>query len=143
MNWGYKIAIVYTAFAAFMIGLVALCLKQDIHLVTDTYYEESLAYDDHQLALYNAQQVADEVLVTVDKDNELLAVNLPTAHKQTATDAQVQLYYAPDADEDRSPAFDNGTAVIKTTDMARGKWTAKISWKLEDKDFYIEKRFNL
>jgi len=40
LNWGHKIAIVYTLFAGFMIFMVILSMQEDHELVTEDYYQQ-------------------------------------------------------------------------------------------------------
>lgn len=40
LNWGHKIAIVYTLFAGFMVFMVILSMQEDHELVTEDYYNQ-------------------------------------------------------------------------------------------------------
>lgn len=40
LNWGHKIAIVYTLFAGFMVFMVILSFQEDHELVTEDYYNQ-------------------------------------------------------------------------------------------------------
>ena len=45
MNWGKSIVLSFVLFAAFIVTLVTVCLRQDISLVSKEYYKEELQYE--------------------------------------------------------------------------------------------------
>ena len=47
MDWGKGILLTIIAFVAFIMTLVVISVKQDdIHLVTENYYEKEIKYQD-------------------------------------------------------------------------------------------------
>ena len=50
-HWGYGIALFFTAFVVFILTAVFTSTKENIHLVTEDYYAEELAYQKRFLTL--------------------------------------------------------------------------------------------
>jgi hypothetical protein len=74
MDWGKGIVITLIVFISLMVGLVTICVKQDdIHLVTQNYYEEEIKYQDQIDKMINANSLGYKVL---NYDNLLKKVDL-------------------------------------------------------------------
>src|SRR5690606_34848574 len=59
MNFGQKIAVVYTLFVVFIVSLVTFCVKQkDIFLVSSDYYKKEIAYQDEIDKYSNAKKLS-------------------------------------------------------------------------------------
>lgn len=54
LNWGFGIAAVYTVFALGIIGMVILASRQKNDLVTESYYEQAVHFQDKINASENA-----------------------------------------------------------------------------------------
>ena len=46
MSWGYKIMFLYLGFVAMILTLVVMSMQQDIHLVSENYYEKEQNFVD-------------------------------------------------------------------------------------------------
>ena len=63
MDWGKGIILTLTAFAGIIISMVVICVRQDdIHLVTQNYYEEEIKYQDQIDKMVNASMLDYEAL---------------------------------------------------------------------------------
>jgi hypothetical protein len=141
MDWGKGIIITLVAFGILMIGLVTFCIKQDdIHLVTQNYYEEEIKYQDQIEKMINASEIGYNVLVY---DNQLkkLDLMLPKGAKGI-----LHLFRPSDARLDQKIAFDiseTNKSSVDVKDLKPGYWRIKLSWSEDGKEFYEEKKINI
>lgn len=141
MDWGKGIFITIVVFVIFMISLVVVCIKQDdIHLVTQNYYEEEIKYQDQIDKMINASEIGYNVLVY---DNQLkkLDLLLPKGAKGT-----LHLFRPSDARLDQKIAFDiseTNKSSVNVKDLKPGYWRIKLSWSEDGKEFYEEKKINI
>jgi len=141
MDWGKGITITLVIFGILMIGMVTFCIKQDdIHLVTQNYYEEEIKYQGQIDKMINASEIGYEVLVY---DNQLkrVALMLPKGAKGT-----LHLFRPSDARLDQKIEFDiaeTNTSSVDVKDLKPGYWRIKLSWSEEGKEFYEEKKINI
>lgn len=65
MSIGHWIVVSFVLFAAFIGTLVAVCLREDISLVTKDYYQEELAYQDQIQRLNNVAELKEKPVIRV------------------------------------------------------------------------------
>lgn len=141
MDWGKGIILTLVAFGILMIGMVTFCIKQDdIHLVTQNYYEEEIKYQDQIEKMINASEIGYNVLVY---DSQLKKVDLllPKGAKGT-----LHLFRPSDARLDQKITFDiteTNANSINVKDLKPGYWRIKLSWSEDGKEFYEEKKINI
>ena len=83
MNWGKGITLTLIAFGTIILSMVAICVKQDdIHLVTQNYYEEEIKYQEQIDKISNTSQLGYEAL-KFDSLQKELHVQLPVGAKGT------------------------------------------------------------
>lgn len=141
MDWGKGIIITLIAFGILMIGMVTFCIKQDdIHLVTQNYYEEEIKYQDQIEKMINASEIGYNVLV-YDSQLKKVDLKLPKGAKGT-----LHLFRPSDARLDQKIAFDiteTNASSINVKDLMPGYWRIKLSWSENGKEFYEEKKINI
>ena len=117
-NWGYKILIVYLAFAGGILYMVYLTTLQNRDLVSENYYEEELAYQKvidksaktAQLSgdvKVNLNQIKREIAETVNKyaaDVRLLNIQVKATNKSVAGGLEIKLFCS--MNTDRSDPFE-------------------------------------
>lgn len=127
-HWGWRIGIVYTAFALATLGFVGFALTQEVDLVRSDYYEHSLEHDATMLARSNAKQLGASAGISIE--NGLIVVTVPEAHV-TALAGTVVLYRATTTKHDRTFELKpdgQGRMQISTQGLERGKWTVTVQW---------------
>jgi len=136
MNWGNSIVLVFIAFAAIIISMVTICMKQDdLHLVTQNYYEEEIKYQQHIDKVSNSHALDHKVLA-FDVYSYSLNVNLPQGTKGT-----LHLFRPSDARLDQKIAVASEINSEKTLDLSSlkpGYWRVKVEWADEEKSYFQE-----
>jgi nitrogen fixation protein FixH len=135
MNWGHKIALVYIAFALFMIFLVVMAFRQNFDLVADDYYAQELAYQGRIDQVNNAK--AKGYMVAAEQDAEKLTLRFPVP----ATNVKVHIFRPSDEGMDLhlSSITEVTVLTVPRKDLTAGKYLAKIEWQAEGETYYEEK----
>lgn len=140
-SFGTGIAVAYIGFVVFMLGLVYLCVKQtDLHLVTDQYYQEELVYQSRIDQIQNARKLSQLPEITVQNSQARLV--FPAESIQGT--GKVKFYRPSDPAADfELPYTIQGPEVVLSLppQMAKGLWTAEISWEKEGLAYYFDQKF--
>jgi len=143
MGWGYKIAMVYGGFAAFMVFLVVFCVRQsDIHLVSKEYYKEEIAYQ-HQIdQLQRAQRRKAPLTFGYDAQAQTVQVTIPGAGEISG---EVLFFRPSDArmDQQFPLQLHLGKQIFPVGSLAKGSWKVKIHWFEGKQEFLEEQSFIL
>ena len=144
MNWGHKIALVYSLFAAFMIGMLILSTTYDHELVTEDYYVRELAYQDKIDAGQNLAQADFDVEVKmIDGKLKVLFDRLP----EFKTVSGEVTFYKPDnekMDETHPILLKSNSSEMEISYVGKhGRYKVQVSFELEGKSFYKEQELIL
>lgn len=141
MDWGKGIIVTLVAFGVLIISMVTICVRQDdIHLVTQNYYEEEIKYQDQIEKMINANQLDHEVLVY---DNQLKIVDL---HLPVGSKGVLHLFRPSDARLDQKITFDITDPSVNSVDVKSlkpGYWKVKLTWTENGVDYYKEEKINI
>lgn len=141
MNWGHGLAIFFTCFVLFMVSLVVICMKQDdLHLVTQNYYEEEIKYQQQIDKIANAKDLDYDALVYQAKDKTVDLV-LPreaegTLHLFRPSDARLDQKFSIDMQQKDALSIDLGH-------LQAGYWKMKLTWKQGDTEYYLEEQITI
>lgn len=141
MDWGKGIIVTLVAFGVLIISMVTICVRQDdIHLVTQNYYEEEIKYQDQIDKMINANQLDHEVLVY---DNQLKIVDL---HLPVGSKGVLHLFRPSDARLDQKITFDITDPSVNSVDVKSlkpGYWKVKLTWIENGVGYYKEEKINI
>lgn len=142
-SFGTGIAIAYSGFVVFMIGMVYMCLKQtDLHLVTDQYYQEELVYQSRIDHIQNARNLSSLPEVIIEQAQ---ARFIFPAESIQAT-GQVKFYRPSDPAADFKVPFDiqeSDVILSLPPNMAKGPWNAEITWIKDGVTYYFGQKFQM
>lgn len=141
MDWGKGIVLVFVVFAAIILSMVTICVKQDdLHLVTQNYYEEEIRYQNHIDKVSNTASLNHETLV-YDRQGKTLFLDLPVgAH------GELHLFRPSDARLDEKINVKIDAHRPTSVDLKRlksGYWRVKLSWQVAGKEYFEEKKIDL
>lgn len=143
INWGWRVAIVYTLFALGTLGVVALAASREVDLVRPDYYEHTLTHEATAHALENGRRLGAEADVVVD-DSAGLVVRIPSSHAPEAR-GTVTLYRPNSVKDDRTLPLhvdDRGVMNIPVNGMDHGRWRVFVEWT-SDKTYRIERMIDV
>lgn len=141
MDWGKGILLTIIAFVGFILTLVVISVRQDdIHMVTENYYEKELKYQDHIDREASAAKLDREVLI-FDSESRSMVLDLPVGAK-----GNLQLFRPSDERLDQNLTLDiknEGKTTVPLEKLKSGYWKAQLTWTENGVDFYQEKKINL
>ncbi|UCS93013.1 FixH family protein [Echinicola marina] len=141
MNWGNSIVLVFVVFAAIVFTMVGICIKQDdIHLVTENYYEAEIKYQEQIEKVSNAALLSEKVM-DYDPSEKELNIHLDDGVKGT-----VWLFRPSDARLDQEFNFEidqSEEKKISLNKLEQGYWKVKIAWTNAGKEYFEELKISL
>lgn len=139
MNWGYKVAIMYTSFVIMMLVLVGMSVKQSFDLVSDDYYSQQIDYQSRINKINNTQKLQEPLRVVVSDAENSIAIQYPKAFDNVS--GKILLYRPTNAKSDillDVTTNENNKQQINTTSLEKGMWRLKIDWKANETEYYNE-----
>lgn len=141
MDWGKGILLTIIAFVGFILTLVIISVRQDdIHLVTENYYEKELKYQEHIDRETSAARLEREVLV-FDVQGKAIVLDLPVGAK-----GSLKLFRPSDERLDQELLLDIlelGETRVSLDQLRAGYWKVQLTWTEDGQDFYQEKKITL
>ncbi|MDO8968641.1 MAG: FixH family protein [Algoriphagus sp.] len=141
MDWGKGILLTIIAFVGFILTLVVISVRQDdIHLVTENYYEKEIKYQD-QIDRETSAAGLDREVLLFDSQSKSMVLDLPVGAK-----GNLQLFRPSDARLDQELALDiqeEGKTTVSLDKLKSGYWKVQLTWTENGTDFYQEKKISL
>lgn len=138
MNWGIWIIVSFILFALFIGILSAICMREDVALVSKTYYQDELAYENQIQRINNTAELTEKPTVSIN--NHLLKIEFEQSYlPQQGT---VRLFRPSDSKLDKLFTFQSLTNGNQTFDLASsptGMYHVMIQWTSNGKDYYLDK----
>jgi hypothetical protein len=140
MNWGYKLMFVFIAFALMMGYLAWRAFGTNFELVGKDYYKDELRY----------QQVIDgtdranllTTTVQLNQSSNIISLKMPEEMKNKNISGSVLFYCAYDSKKDKKFILNmshDGLQFFNTSEVTPGRYTVKVDWSNDGKNFYTEK----
>lgn len=140
MNWGNKLLLTFIVFASGMGYLVYRSMNVNFELVEKEYYKSELRY---QQVIDGTNRVNELTsLVTVEQTSDGFVLQLPTEMKDKTIAGDIWFYCAYDEKKDKRMPLRldvNAAQHFQPTFISPGKYTVKISWTSDNRNFYAEK----
>lgn len=138
MNWGKSIVLAFVLFAAFIGVLVTVCVRQEISLVSKNYYQEELDFQAQMDRKRNTEALIDRPEIQVGEDRSL---KITFAGFSQLEKGRLSLYSPADATQDKIFSLQPTSAadqVFSIANLKKGKYIARMTWTMHDKEFYYE-----
>ena len=142
MNWGKGIVLSFVLFAAFVFGLVTICVRQHVNLVSKDYYQNELHYQERIDRLNNTADLA--ARPTIEFSDNRLIVDFKS--RVGIEQGEIQMFRPSDVSLDKKFRLDASSERIRffdLTDMHRGMYKVLMSWSVDGKEFYLEETIKL
>ncbi len=142
MNWGKWIITAFILFAVFIISLVAVCMRQDMSLVSQSYYRDELQYQ-HQIdRINNAKGLSDRP--AFDVEGQTLVIHFSGLQKLDS--GSVEIFRPSDARQDAVYGLHREAGDILRIDVGdftAGFYKVRMKWSANNKEYFIEDSFQL
>lgn len=143
MNWGWRIAIVYTTFALMVLSFVFFSATKKVNLVEENYYEEEINYQDQIDRIKNSKDYGTDFLLTFNEDSNVLSVQYSGKDE---IKGELHLFRPSDSDLDMKLPLNldkNGYQKVDVSSLKKGLWVLKTNWSNKDKSFYKKLSFEI
>lgn len=144
ISWGTGILIGIIIFVVISITMTVIFMTQDVNLVTDKYYENSLEYQ-NEIDKQNRTKALDEE-VKINFSGEVINILFPSTYLEKNISGEIYFY------RPSNPALDfklplhldaEGNQIISVERLGKGFWRLKMNWTMNEDGYYIEKIINI
>ncbi len=146
MNWGWKIVIVYSAFAIMTLAIAFYFMGQKVDLVAEDYYKQEIAYQDQIDKMSNSSALAQPIDLEYDRQTSLVKIAFPNQVNGSQIQGTIHFYRPSNADEDvhfEIQPDSLGQQHISVGALTKGLWKVKIVWTSAEMEYYDEKVITL
>ena len=140
MNWGHKIAILYSGFVVLILTLVFLANREKVDLVSADYYDQEIKFQDKIDASKNAYHI--DSLINFEAGNKTLLISFPKAMQRKISKGEIRLYRPSDENLDYKTALvvsADCNQKISSPTFKRGIYKMQINWSMDNEHYFIEK----
>ena len=137
MNWGKGIVISFILFAAFIGVLVAVCVREDVNLVSKNYYADELAYQQQIERINNTLQLQEKPDINVVNGVMEVKFNQFNAMEE----GEIKLFRPSDVRLDKQFKLlpsDQKAQQFDVRALPAGMYRIKMLWSMNGKEYYIE-----
>lgn len=143
IGWGWKIAVLYSGFAAMIVLLVVLSTRQHFDLVSTDYYKDEIAYQKVLDASHNQAGLAGSL--DVHANGQSVTIEFPAEFKDKVVHGDVTFYSAVNQEWDRSfpISANHNSMAIPREKLKNTSYTVKVTYSVDGKDYYQESHLYL
>jgi hypothetical protein len=140
ISWGTGIVIGIIVFVTISITMTIIFMTQDVNLVTDKYYENSLQYQDEIDKQSRTRALNEDVEISFN--GQTINILFPMDYLKKSISGEIYFY------RPSNPALDfkvplslseTGNQVIPTQRLEKGFWRLKLNWTMDGNGYYNER----
>ena len=144
ISWGTGIAIGITVFVIISLSMTVIFMTQDVHLVTDDYYEKTLTYQEEIDKQSRTIALNDEVRINFN--DKMINLLFPSEYLNKNISGEIYFY------RPSNPALDfkiplqlskNGNQFIPIERIEKGFWRIKLQWMMSGDGYYNERAITI
>jgi hypothetical protein len=141
MNFGKWIVVAFVAFALYIAVLVAVCVRQDLNLVSKDYYRDELKYQQKLDQINNANHL-DRLPVIAIENGE---ARISFAENQHIQNGKLKIERPSSEKLDRTFSLSPNQPIqeFNLGNWKPGLYRASVTWTMNDKEYYFEKQIIL
>lgn len=134
MNWGNKIAVVFSLFVVLVITMVTISFNQDVNLVAENYYEEEIAYQGHMNKVTNALDW--EKSIKIEQRDDIIYLYFEEADEVTG---EITFFRPSDSKMDFKVKLQEEN-LVPVEKLQAGVWQVDLSWEKDGVGYHKEER---
>jgi len=141
MNFGHWVVVAFALFAIFIGTLVAICVKQDVNLVSKDYYKEELAYQDQIKRINNTSAlITKPVIQRVDN-----IVRISFGERFTVDKGAVTFFSPsnPNLDQHFNFVTSKNVQQFDIGSLKKGMYKVRVLWVMKSEEYYYEEIINI
>lgn len=140
ISWGTGVVTGIIIFVFISLSMTIIFMTQDVHLVTDDYYEKTLSYQD-EIDKQNRTNALDED-VKINFNGKMIKLVFPKAYLNKDISGEIYFYRPSNPGLDFKIPLklnENGNQFIPVERIEKGFWRLKINWLMGENAFYNER----
>ncbi len=140
LNFGHGILMLILLFMTGILILVYKCSKQQVDLVSPTYYEQELKYSEQITKKKNSLLLMNDLKIEYDKSNHEVIFSFPPVELKNLS-GNINFYKPDNAALDFSKSVFADALfkqTVETSGMAHGYWNVKVNWSSGSTPYYSE-----
>lgn len=143
ISWGTGILIGIIVFVVISVSMTIIFMMQDVNLVTDTYYENSLQYQDEIDKQNRTLALNEEVIINFN--GELISISFPSNYLNKKVSGEIDFYRPSDPKLDFKLPLQlvEGNQIIPVQRIQKGFWRLKLNWIMDGNGYYNEKAITI
>jgi nitrogen fixation protein FixH len=137
------IGLTLLVFIAGMAGLVVMACVQRTDLVSASYYEDEVLYQQQIDRAERARRLESKASVTYDTAARRIILALPPEHARVLTQGRVRVSRPSEAGLDRRMDLQidsGGVQAIEAASLKAGLWKVEVNWTVGGEDYYLDRR---
>lgn len=138
MNFGKWIVVSFVLFAVFIGVLVVICMRQDVNLVSQNYYQEELIHGEKMQQIGNTNLLEERPDITILENR----IELHFSRLQEVEHGELTFIRPSDKRLDQQFRIQPSSNEIQSFSLdgfERGQYRARFKWSMEGKEYYFEK----
>ncbi len=140
MNWGTKIFISFAVFAAIIISLVVVSVRQDFYLVSEDYYQKEIEYQSQITKIENFKKLEQPLAIRYLSEDRRASIQFPIGSK-VRLQGEIHFFRPSNGNLDFKVAVNpdgGGAQLLDLSEAIPGLWKVKVSWSADGKGYYDE-----
>ena len=146
-NWGHGISIFLAIFVLTTISVVVLISTDDAYhheLVSETYYEDELRYQEEINKVNNASKLETKLIYRTSKEGVLITFPSDFSYDKVSGIIKMDRPSKKLLDFTMPVKLDENFQMLIPAEKAiQGKWKMVIDWKVGDKEFMYKAKIRL
>lgn len=139
--WPWAIVVTLVIFATFMVAVSVYISSDKFQLVSEDYYEETLAYEETIASKKALEKLGVEPSVQYSMSSKVLSISFPEEYRNDVKESQLKFYRPDDPKKDFSQTVEmdeSGSFSLSTQELKFGNWKMTLVWKLGEQSYFIE-----
>ena len=139
-NWGTGIVTGIIIFILVTVTMTVIFMNQDVNLVTDKYYENSLKYQDE--IDKQSRSIALKEEVEINFKGQEINILFPEDYNNKNISGEIYFYRPSNPSLDfKLPLLlnESSSQIIPTQRLEKGFWRLKLNWTMDGNGYYNEK----
>jgi hypothetical protein len=144
INWGTGIVMGIIVFVVISITMTIIFMTQDVDLVTDKYYENSLQYQQEIDKQSRTKSLDEEV--TFNFNGQVINILFPSTYLDKNISGEIYFYRPSNPKLDFKIPLqlnEEGNQLILATDFEKGFWRLKLNWMMDGNGYYNERAITI
>lgn len=139
--WPFALIAFFAVFIGWLGTFAVIAVRNSMDLIRPDYYEQEVRYQEQIDRENRTARLSDAVQISYDAAAGNVALQLPAAQAAKSPAGTVRFYRPSDASLDREiPLAVNaaGHQVVDTTQLRRGNWKLRVTWRVEGEEFFSD-----